>query len=72
MVDTICMTRSAGKSKLAADDLVLKLEEGNNRWPKTSLQVFHRLWNEQGALVCAQQEVQGTLSISQACPNDRH
>ncbi|XP_073329808.1 COMM domain-containing protein 6 [Pagrus major] len=57
--------RSAGKSSLSADDLVSRLEEGSNKWPKASLQVLHRLWSEQGASVHAQQELQATLSISQ-------
>lgn len=55
--------RSAGKSNLSGDDLVSRLEEGSNKWPKASLQVLHRLWSEHGALVQAQQEVQATLSI---------
>ncbi|XP_068186034.1 COMM domain-containing protein 6 isoform X1 [Antennarius striatus] len=57
--------RSAGKSNLSADNLVSKLEEGSNKWPKASLQVMHKLWSEHGALVHAQQEVQAMLSISQ-------
>ncbi|XP_044071580.1 COMM domain-containing protein 6 [Siniperca chuatsi] len=58
--------RSAGKNNLSGDDLVSRLEEGSsNTWPKASLQVFHRLWSEHGALVHAQQEVQAMLSISQ-------
>ncbi|TMS06811.1 COMM domain-containing protein 6 [Larimichthys crocea] len=57
--------RSAGKSSLSGDDLVSKLEEGSNKWPKASLQVLHRLWSEHGASVHAQQEVQAMLSISQ-------
>ena len=65
----ICFTRSAGKSNLSADDLVSRLEEGSNKWPKASLQVLHRLWSEHGALVQAQQEVQAMLSIGQVRPN---
>lgn len=57
--------RSAGKSNLSGDELVSRLEEGSNRWPKASLQVMRGLWGEQGALVHAQQEVQATLSIGQ-------
>lgn len=57
--------RSAGKSNLSGDDLVSRLEEGSNKWPKASLQVLHRLWTEHGALVQAQQKVQATLSIGQ-------
>ncbi|KAF1382786.1 hypothetical protein PFLUV_G00147390 [Perca fluviatilis] len=57
--------RSAGKSNFSGDDLVSRLEEGSNKWPKASLQVLHRLWSEHGALVHAQQEVQAMLSISQ-------
>ncbi|KAG8000535.1 COMM domain-containing protein 6, partial [Nibea albiflora] len=57
--------RSAGKSSLSGDDLVSRLEEGSNKWPKASLQVLHRLWSEHGASVHAQQEVQAMLSISQ-------
>ncbi|XP_036965813.1 COMM domain-containing protein 6 [Acanthopagrus latus] len=57
--------RSAGKSNLSADDLVSRLEEGSNKWPKASLQVLHRLWSEHGASVHAQQKLQATLSISQ-------
>ncbi|XP_029314256.1 COMM domain-containing protein 6 [Cottoperca gobio] len=57
--------RSAGKSNLSGDDLVSRLEEGSNKWPKASLQVLHRLWSEHGALVHAQQEVQAMLSIGQ-------
>lgn len=63
----VCITRSAGKSSLSGDDLVSKLEEGSNKWPKASLQVLHRLWSEHGASVHAQQEVQAMLSISQVC-----
>ncbi|XP_068428632.1 COMM domain-containing protein 6 [Clinocottus analis] len=57
--------RSAGKSSLSGDDLVSRLEEGNHKWPKASLQVLHRLWSEHGASVHAQQEVQAALSIGQ-------
>ncbi|XP_029937559.1 COMM domain-containing protein 6 isoform X1 [Myripristis murdjan] len=57
--------RSAGKSKLSGDELVLQLEESCGKWPKASLQVVHRLWTEQGAQVHAQQEVQSMLSIGQ-------
>ncbi|XP_031725991.1 COMM domain-containing protein 6 [Anarrhichthys ocellatus] len=57
--------RSAGKSGLSGDDLVSRLEEGSNKWPKASLQVLHRLWSEHGASVHAQQEVQAMLSIGQ-------
>ncbi|XP_026232542.1 COMM domain-containing protein 6 isoform X2 [Anabas testudineus] len=57
--------RSAGKKNLSPDDLVSRLEEGGNKWPKASLQVMHRLWSEQGALVSAQQGVQAMLSIGQ-------
>ncbi|KAM8749163.1 COMM domain-containing protein 6 [Acanthopagrus schlegelii] len=57
--------RSAGKSNLSADDLVSRLEEGSNKWPKASLQVLHRLWSEHSASVHAQQKLQATLSISQ-------
>ncbi|XP_035859774.1 COMM domain-containing protein 6 isoform X2 [Sander lucioperca] len=57
--------RSAGKSNFSGDDLVSRLEEGSNKWPKASLQVLHRLWSEHGALVHSQQEVQAMLSISQ-------
>lgn len=57
--------RSAGKSSLSGDDLVLRLEQDSNKWPKASLQVLHRLWSEHGALVHAQQEVQSVLSIGQ-------
>ncbi|KAM8855729.1 COMM domain-containing protein 6 isoform 1-T2 [Spinachia spinachia] len=57
--------RSAGKSGLSADDLVSRLEEGANKWPKASLQVLHKLWSEHGALVHAQQEVQAVLGIGQ-------
>ncbi|XP_029386449.1 COMM domain-containing protein 6 [Echeneis naucrates] len=57
--------RSAGKDNLSGDDLVLKLEEGSNKWSKASLQVLHRLWSEHGASVHAQQQVQAMLSIGQ-------
>nr|XP_020465192.1 COMM domain-containing protein 6 [Monopterus albus]XP_020465193.1 COMM domain-containing protein 6 [Monopterus albus] len=57
--------RSSGKSNLSGDDLVSRLDDSGNKWPKTSLQVVHRLWSEHGALVHAQQEVQAMLSISQ-------
>ncbi|XP_034042910.1 COMM domain-containing protein 6 [Thalassophryne amazonica] len=57
--------RSAGKTNLSGDELVTRLKEGSNKWPKASLQVVHRLWSEQGALVHAQQEVQVMLSIGQ-------
>ncbi|XP_034549484.1 COMM domain-containing protein 6 [Notolabrus celidotus] len=57
--------RSAGKSNLSGDDLVLKLEESSNKWPKASLQVVHRLWSEHGTSVHAQQELHAVLSISQ-------
>lgn len=59
------MSRSAGKSKLSADELVSRLEKGHSKVPKASLQVLHRLWSERGALVCSQQEVQAMLSINQ-------
>lgn len=64
----MCMSRSAGKSKLSADELLSRLEESNSKWPKASLQVLHRLWSERGALVCTQQEVQAMLSINRVCP----
>ncbi|XP_041662205.1 COMM domain-containing protein 6 [Cheilinus undulatus] len=57
--------RSAGKSNLSGDDLVSRLEESSNKWPKASLQVLHKLWSEHGASVHAQQEVHATLSINQ-------
>lgn len=57
--------RSAGKSNLSGDDLVSRLEQGSNKWPKPSLQVLHSLWSEHGALVHAQQEIQSMLSIGQ-------
>lgn len=57
--------RSAGKSNLSADDLVSRLEDGSNKWPKASLQVLHKLWSDHGASVHTQQEIQATLSISQ-------
>ncbi|XP_026151428.1 COMM domain-containing protein 6 [Mastacembelus armatus] len=57
--------RSAGKSNLSGDDLVSKLEEGGNKWPKAYLQVFHRLWTEHGASVQSQQKVEAMLSIGQ-------
>lgn len=59
------ITRSAAKKNLSGDDFVSSLEEENNKWPKASLQVLHRLWSEHGALVHAQQEVQTMLSIGQ-------
>ncbi|XP_047456098.1 COMM domain-containing protein 6 isoform X1 [Mugil cephalus] len=57
--------RSGGKNNISGDELVSKLEEGSNRWSKASLQVLHRLWSENGALVHSQQEVQDMLSIGQ-------
>lgn len=57
--------RSAGKSNLSGDDLVSKLEENSNKWPKASLQVLHKLWSEHGTSVHAQQEVHAMLSINQ-------
>uniref|UniRef100_UPI0037E7B6E2 COMM domain-containing protein 6 n=1 Tax=Semicossyphus pulcher TaxID=241346 RepID=UPI0037E7B6E2 len=57
--------RSAGKNSLSGDDLVSRLEEGCNKWPKASLQVLHSLWSEHGASVHTQQEIQAVLSISQ-------
>lgn len=68
----ICAPRSAGKSNLSGDDLVSRLEEGSDKWPKASLQVLHRLWSEQGAAVRTQQEVQAMLSISQVCSYQTH
>ncbi|XP_040056645.2 COMM domain-containing protein 6 [Gasterosteus aculeatus] len=66
MVRFLLLTfRSAGKSGLSGDDLVSRLEEAGNKWPKASLQVVHTLWSERGALVHAQQEVQALLSIGQ-------
>ncbi|XP_029981182.1 COMM domain-containing protein 6 [Sphaeramia orbicularis] len=55
--------RSAGKSNLSGDDLVSRLEECSNKWPKPSLQVLHKLWNKHGASIHAQQEALGMLSI---------
>ncbi|KAM6978680.1 COMM domain-containing protein 6 [Tautogolabrus adspersus] len=57
--------RSAGQRNLSGDDLVSRLEESSNKWPKASLQVLHKLWSEHGASVHAQQEVHSMLSISQ-------
>lgn len=70
MIAEVCLARSAGKSNLSGDELVLKLEEGSNKWPKASLQVVHKLWSEHGALVHAQQEMQDMLSIGQVCPRN--
>lgn len=63
--ETISVSRSAGKNNLPADGLLLKLEEGSNKWSKASLQVLHGLWSDHGGLVQAQQEAQSVLSISQ-------
>ncbi|XP_054643203.1 COMM domain-containing protein 6 [Dunckerocampus dactyliophorus] len=57
--------RSAGKSKLSADDLMSRLEEGSNKWSKASLQVIHNLWSEHGESVQVQQAVQDMLSVGQ-------
>ncbi|XP_029967910.1 COMM domain-containing protein 6 [Salarias fasciatus] len=57
--------RSAGKSNVSADGLVSQLEEGNPGWSSSSLQVLHRFWSEQGAVVHAQQEAQALLSVGQ-------
>ncbi|CAJ1079796.1 COMM domain-containing protein 6 [Xyrichtys novacula] len=66
MIQFLLLTfRSAGKNNLSADDLVSRLEESNNKWPKASLQVMHRLWGEHGASVHTQQEIHTMLSISQ-------
>lgn len=42
-----------------------KIEESSSKWPKTSLQVLHKLWSEYGTLVQFQQEGKGMLSIGQ-------
>ncbi|XP_077393553.1 COMM domain-containing protein 6 isoform X2 [Festucalex cinctus] len=55
--------RSAAKSKLAADDLVSRLEEGSRKWSKASLQVLHSLWSEHGESVQVQQATQDLLSV---------
>ncbi|XP_028289541.1 COMM domain-containing protein 6 isoform X2 [Parambassis ranga] len=57
--------RSSGKSNVSGDELVAKLEKSSNNWAKASLQVLHRVWSEQGALVHAQQEAQAMLSVGQ-------
>lgn len=57
--------RYAGKHNLSSDDLVSKIEESSSKWPKTSLQVLHKLWSEYGTLVQFQQEGKGMLSIGQ-------
>uniref|UniRef100_A0A665VE51 TBC1 domain family member 4 n=1 Tax=Echeneis naucrates TaxID=173247 RepID=A0A665VE51_ECHNA len=40
----ISINRSAGKDNLSGDDLVLKLEEGSNKWSKASLQLVDIQW----------------------------
>ncbi|CAN9497578.1 unnamed protein product [Ophioblennius macclurei] len=57
--------RSAGKSNTSADDLVSQLEEGNPKWTKSSLQVLHKSWSGNAALVRAQQEAKVMLSVGQ-------
>lgn len=64
----VCVARSAGRSKISADELVSKLEEGSEKWSEASLQVVRGLWSEHGASVHSQQEAQAMLSISQVCP----
>ncbi|XP_077436278.1 COMM domain-containing protein 6 [Vanacampus margaritifer] len=55
--------RSAAKSKLSADDLVSRLEEGSRKWTKASLQVLHSLWGEHGESVQVLQAAQDLLSV---------
>lgn len=61
----LVVVRSAGQSNISADELVSKLEDGSQKWSKSSLQVLHRLWSEHGAAVHAQQELQASLRIGQ-------
>ncbi|XP_057708076.1 COMM domain-containing protein 6 [Corythoichthys intestinalis] len=55
--------RSAGKSKVSADELVSRLEKGSNKWSKESLQVLHSLWNENGESVQVHQATRDLLSV---------
>lgn len=64
------INRSAGKNNLSGDELVSRLEECSSKWPKPSLQVLHKLWNEYGALIHAQQEVLGMLRIGRVRPTN--
>ncbi|CDQ81769.1 unnamed protein product [Oncorhynchus mykiss] len=57
--------RSTEKNNLSADVLVARLGEGSSKWSKAALQVLHRLWSDQGALVNTHQESQAMLSIGQ-------
>ncbi|XP_051938469.1 COMM domain-containing protein 6 [Hippocampus zosterae] len=55
--------RSAAKSKLSADDLVSRLEQGSKNWSKPSLKVLHSLWSQHGESVQIQQTAQDLLSV---------
>ncbi|KAG5833113.1 COMM domain-containing protein 6 [Anguilla anguilla] len=57
--------RSAAKSSLSAEQLISRLCESSSRWGKPALQVLHKLWSEQGSLVCSHQEVQSMITVGQ-------
>ncbi|KAI1899587.1 hypothetical protein AGOR_G00063330 [Albula goreensis] len=57
--------RSAAKSSLSAEQLITRLSKGSSKWSKSSLQVVHKLWSEQGTAVCSHQEAQAMISMGQ-------
>ncbi|XP_018599053.1 COMM domain-containing protein 6 [Scleropages formosus] len=57
--------RSAAKKNLTAEQLVAKLSQSSSVWNKSALQVVHKLWSEQGALVHSYQEAQIMMSVGQ-------
>ncbi|KAL4604981.1 COMM domain-containing protein 6 [Arapaima gigas] len=57
--------RLAAKKNLTAEQLVTKLSQSSSLWPKSALQAVHKLWSEQGELVCSYQEAQIMMSVGQ-------
>ncbi|KAJ8253386.1 hypothetical protein GJAV_G00212350 [Gymnothorax javanicus] len=57
--------RSAAKSSLTAEQLVSRLCASSSKWLKPSLQVLHKLWSEQGNLICSHQGELPMTSVGQ-------
>ncbi|XP_006639448.1 COMM domain-containing protein 6 [Lepisosteus oculatus] len=57
--------RTAGKNNLSSEELIVKLSERSSRWSKQALQLIHKLWNEQGKFVLANQNAKAMINIGQ-------
>ncbi|MBN3308208.1 COMD6 protein, partial [Amia calva] len=55
--------RTAAKNNLSSEQLVTELSERSSKWSKQSLQVIHKLWNEQGKLVLVHQDTKAMINV---------